>query len=55
VNSQTTATLDNGAVHVLTLPAFRWFKQTSPTTFARYGHSCNVIGNRQMAVIGGDL
>ena len=52
---QTMATLNNGAVHVLTLPAFRWFKQTSPTTFARAGPSCNVVGvsQRQMAVIGG--
>jgi hypothetical protein len=46
-------TVSNGAVHVLSLPSFRWHKQATPPNFGRFMHSCNVIGNRQMVVVGG--
>lgn len=45
-------TVDLGAVHVLSLPSFTWFKVADPT-YGRFFHSCNVAGNRQMISIGG--
>lgn len=47
------ASVEQGAVHVLTLPAFRWMKQSTPPNAGRTRHSCNLIGNRQMVVVGG--
>ena len=40
-------------IYVLSLPAFNWQKTTYPPTHPRQELSCNVIGNRQMVVIGG--
>jgi hypothetical protein len=43
-------------VYVLSLPAFTWFK-SSPSAYSRTrraSHTCEVIGKRQMIVIGGD-
>ena len=44
-----------GTVYVLSLPAFQWTTrpQTSSTGFARWHHTCNVIGKRQMVSVGG--
>lgn len=42
-------------VHVLSLPAFRWFKSSASTTARRACHTCSVIGNRQMISVGGRL
>ncbi|KAI5837246.1 hypothetical protein DFP73DRAFT_532050 [Morchella snyderi] len=42
---------------ILSLPSFKWIKldasDSSYSASKRAGHSCNLIGNRQMAVIGG--
>lgn len=43
----------SGAVFVLSLPSFTWVKQEDTPSFGRFFHTCNVIGNRQMAVVGG--
>jgi hypothetical protein len=41
------------AVYVLSLPSFKWQKTSYPTSLARYAHTCHVVGNRQMLVVGG--
>lgn len=38
---------------ILSLPAFQWFKIRYPAEKPRHGHSCQVVGNRQMLIIGG--
>ena len=48
-------TVAQGAVYVLSLPAFNWHKQKVTPQFGRYLHSCNVIGNRQMVSVGGKV
>ncbi|KAG8534294.1 uncharacterized protein KY384_001138 [Bacidia gigantensis] len=48
-----TSTISQGAVFVLSLPAFHWEKQDVIPDTGRYIHSCNVIGKRQMFVMGG--
>ena len=55
VDDDTTATMDLGAVWVLSLPAFHWTKQLDPLGFGRFRHSCQVAGNRQMISIGGQI
>ncbi|KAL8864588.1 MAG: hypothetical protein Q9174_007296, partial [Haloplaca sp. 1 TL-2023] len=40
-------------VHVLSLPAFAWFKADYPARSPRHRHTCHVVGNRQMISIGG--
>ena len=40
-------------VHVLSLPAFAWFKADYPARHPRQRHNCHVVGNRQMLSIGG--
>jgi len=40
-------------VWVLSLPAFRWFKANYTATNSRIGHTCHVVGNRQLLTIGG--
>jgi hypothetical protein len=40
-------------VFTLSLPAFRWFKSTDSDQVRRADHSCQLIGNKQMLVIGG--
>ncbi|KAL8969878.1 MAG: hypothetical protein Q9183_001787 [Haloplaca sp. 2 TL-2023] len=40
-------------VHVLSLPAFAWFKADYPARHPRRRHTCHVVGNRQMLSIGG--
>lgn len=42
-----------GVVYVLSLPSFHWQKQQYTPDYGRYQHSCNVVGNRQMVVVGG--
>ena len=49
----TSGTVAQGAVYVLSLPAFNWQKQNITPEYGRWLHSCNVIGNRQMVSIGG--
>ncbi len=46
-------TLSLGTVFVLSLPAFNWQRATSIPQYGRFLHSCNIVGNRQMLVIGG--
>ena|SRR5947207_4406102 len=49
-------TTDKSIVFILSLPAFQWFRISNSTTEMRKmrnSHSCQVIGNRQMVVIGG--
>ena len=41
------------AVHVLSIPGFVWFRANYTSAKARAGHSCNVVGNRQVLSIGG--
>ncbi|KAK6425735.1 hypothetical protein LTR95_016221 [Oleoguttula sp. CCFEE 5521] len=50
---QIDTTTSQGVVHVLSLPSFNWQVHPTNATYSRVGHACNVIGNRQMAVIGG--
>lgn len=42
----------SGMIHILSLPAFRWFK-TDVSSPGRIHHSCTVAGNRQMISTGG--
>lgn len=48
-------TVEHGAVYVLSLPSFNWQKQDGMPDYGRYQHSCNVVGNRQMVVVGGQV
>ncbi|MCJ1327770.1 hypothetical protein MMC10_004445 [Thelotrema lepadinum] len=41
------------AVYVLSLPGFVWFKGNDTSAEPRTGHTCEVIGSRQMISIGG--
>ena len=41
------------SVFVLSLPSFIWQKENSTPDTGRYLHTCNVVGSRQMMVIGG--
>ncbi len=47
------STITNGEVYVLSLPSFNWQKQYATGTTGRYMMSCNVVGKRQMVVVGG--
>jgi len=40
-------------VWVLTIPGFRWFLADVKGSLPRWAHSCALVGNRQMAVVGG--
>ena len=40
-------------VYVLSLPGFVWTRVDNGTAAPRTGHTCNVVGNRQMLSIGG--
>ena len=40
-------------VFVLTIPGFNWQKAKYSPRWPRMGHTCNVVGNRQMAIVGG--
>jgi hypothetical protein len=41
--------------HVLSLPSFFWQRRDVGADYSRDGHSCNVVGNKQMAIIGGTV
>jgi hypothetical protein len=47
------AALDLDAVYVLSLPAFNWQKASYTPRRSRAWHTCNLVGNRQMVVVGG--
>ena len=38
---------------MLSLPSFQWFKADYLAKETRQGHSCHVIGNRQLITVGG--
>ena len=40
-------------IYVLSLPGFVWFKANDTSGPAKYGHTCENIGNGQMVSIGG--
>ena len=40
-------------VYVLSLPGFVWFKSNDTSAQSRTGHTCELIGNRQMVSVGG--
>lgn len=40
-------------VYVLSLPGFVWKRVTPDASTARYQHTCEVVGNRQILSIGG--
>jgi hypothetical protein len=40
-------------VYILTLPSFRWIKVTGAPSEPRGFHHCQIIGGRQMLVVGG--
>ncbi|CAL5871657.1 uncharacterized protein PFLUO_LOCUS5910 [Penicillium psychrofluorescens] len=40
-------------VYVLSLPSFRWIKMYQGES-PRYGHTCHLVGNKQMLTVGGD-
>lgn len=45
--------IDLTEVFVLSIPSFRWYKTNLKTTSSRYHHTCEIVGQRQMLVIGG--
>jgi hypothetical protein len=47
------ATQPYDELHILSLPAFRWFKVPYPAQRPRIGHTCHVVGQRHMLIIGG--
>jgi hypothetical protein len=47
------AALDLDAVYVLSLPAFNWQKASYTPRRSRAWHTCNLVGGRQMVVVGG--
>ena len=51
VSQKINAGLDE--VYILSLPSFVWFKANYTPSDPRRGHTCNIIGNRQMLSIGG--
>jgi len=55
VVDSTSETVNAGAVWVLSLPAFHWKKVTNPPYLGRWLHTCEVVGKRQMVVIGGKI
>ncbi|KAF2145392.1 uncharacterized protein K452DRAFT_283752 [Aplosporella prunicola CBS 121167] len=42
-------------IYVLSLPSFTWTKLFGPGESARYGHTCHLVGKRQMLTVGGSL
>ena len=51
--SQQNQQLEFNNVYVLSLPGFVWTKSNDTSGPRKYGHSCEVIGNRHMLSIGG--
>ena len=47
------AALDLDAVYVLSLPAFNWQKASYTPRRSRAWHTCNLVGGRQMVIVGG--
>ena len=41
------------AVYVLSIPSFNWQKANYTPALSRTLHTCEIIGNRQMVVVGG--
>ena len=48
-----TTTVAQAKVFVLSLPSFVWQTENSVPSHGRFLHSCNIVGQRQMMVIGG--
>lgn len=46
-------TSDFSDIFLLSLPSFSWTRVSTPVSQMRASHKCQVIGNRQMLVIGG--
>ncbi|KAH7125761.1 hypothetical protein B0J11DRAFT_606285 [Dendryphion nanum] len=44
---------DSDEIFVLSLPSFQWFKADYVAKASRQGHTCHIIGNRQLLTIGG--
>lgn len=42
-------------VYALSLPSFRWTHMYGPGQYPRWGHTCHLVGNRQMVTVGGSL
>lgn len=40
-------------VYVLSLPSFTWTMMYGPGNSPRFGHTCHLVGNRQMLTVGG--
>ena len=51
--SSTANIRDLDQIFVLSLPSFQWYQADYPPVNARFEHSCNVIGQRQMLIVGG--
>ncbi|KAL9583210.1 MAG: hypothetical protein Q9212_002840 [Teloschistes hypoglaucus] len=51
--NQVKENVDLDSVHVLSLPAFTWFRADYSANNTRYFHTCEVVGHRQMLSIGG--
>ncbi|KEF59351.1 uncharacterized protein A1O9_04195 [Exophiala aquamarina CBS 119918] len=45
--------IDLAEVYILSIPSFRWYKANTNPTVSRYRHTCEIVGQRQMVVIGG--
>ncbi|KAN0080657.1 hypothetical protein V8E54_003861 [Elaphomyces granulatus] len=52
ISSQSLAD-DLGSVYILTVPAFQWLQAPNQSPIRRQGHTCSIIGKRQMLSIGG--
>ena len=46
---------DYDSIWALSIPAFKWTNIYSDMTGGRYGHSCHLIGKRQMLTVGGAM
>ncbi|KAL8715201.1 MAG: hypothetical protein Q9220_001159 [cf. Caloplaca sp. 1 TL-2023] len=53
LSQQNQTIIDLDQVYVLSLPAFTWFRASYPATNPRSGHTCELVGKRQMLTIGG--
>ena len=40
-------------LYILSIPAFQWFRVRYTAVHPRHGHTCHIVGNRQLLSIGG--
>ena len=42
-------------IYALSLPSFTWTSVYGPGSSPRWGHTCHIVGQRQMITVGGSL